>query len=342
MSPSSLTLLLARGLAGVLMAGTLTYAAPTLPRFIGMRSEGVGSEVTAAPRQVQHNQAVGFTGDVELQRHVTGRLSGGIEDYVVAPGDTLTRVGARFGVSPAVLVRDNGLDVRATLHIGQTLRIDNRHIVPRPLEPGMILINLPQRILFYIDDAGPLTFPIAVGRRDWRTPLGAFFVATREEDPTWDVPRSILEEARRAGHSLPAKVPPGPANPLGKFWLGLSMGSVGIHGTNAPSSIYRAATHGCIRLHPDDIAQLFSRVRLGTEGRITYEPLLLEQIGLDVFLEVHPDVYSRVPRSPREVARELAGTLGLTDQIDWVVADAVIVAKDGIARRVTRGSVSSE
>src|SRR5207244_4257585 len=58
------------------------------------------------------------------------------------------------------------------------------------------------------------------------------------------------------GKPVLTHVPPSPANPLGKYWLGLSIPGVGIHGTNAPSSIYNLQTHGCIRLHPDDIEKL--------------------------------------------------------------------------------------
>ena len=57
-------------------------------------------------------------------------------------------------------------------------------------------------------------------------------------------------------------MPPGPDNPLGKHWLGLSIHGYGIHGTIAPSSIYQFRTHGCIRLHPDDIAELFLTCRV--------------------------------------------------------------------------------
>ncbi len=79
---------------------------------------------------------------------------------------------------------------------------------------------------------------MAVGRADWQTPLGDFTIVIKEEDPTWDVPLSIQQEMRRAGKRVVKSVPPGPANPLGRFWLGLSLDSVGIHGTIAPLSIY--------------------------------------------------------------------------------------------------------
>ena len=63
--------------------------------------------------------------------------------------------------------------------------------------------------------------------------------------------------------------------------------------TNAPSSIYSLQTHGCIRLHPDDIKKLFESVDEGVRGEIIYEPLLTARVGNSAFIEVHPDIYGR-------------------------------------------------
>ena len=71
----------------------------------------------------------------------------------------------------------------------------------------------------------------------------------------WIVPESIQEEMRREGKDVLTRVPPGPDNPLGRHWIGLSIGGIGIHGTIAPSSVYHFRSHGCIRLHPDDVEE---------------------------------------------------------------------------------------
>jgi L,D-transpeptidase ErfK/SrfK len=228
---------------------------------------------------------------------------------------------------------NNALENGHALTPGQRLIIDNRHIVPATGGAAAIVINLPQRMLFFFDRtvAG---LPVAVGRRTWPTPIGELQVATRETDPTWDVPASILAEARRLGRTLPASVPPGPANPLGRFWIGLTGGSVGIHGTNAPSSIYGAVTHGCMRLHPDDIAWLFPRVTVAMTVRTVYEPVLLADIGGRVVLEVHPDVYRRKPITLAAV-QALAAGRGLTERIDWTAAARVAALRHGVARDVT-------
>jgi L,D-transpeptidase ErfK/SrfK len=262
-------------------------------------------------------------------------LAGGVTTYTVIRGDTWTSIGARFGVYPSTLAADNHVDLRRPLAIGLRLRIDNQHIVPAGVDTGTITVNVPQRMLFYRDEADLLAYPVAVGRPTWQTPASAFTVVRQEENPTWHVPASILAESARAGHTQPPVVPPGPTNPLGRFWIGLSAPGIGIHGTPLESSIYQTATHGCIRLQHDNIASLFARVEVGTHGRIIYEPILLTESGGDVYVEVHADVYHRLAETPQQVVRALAQASGLTDRIDWMLVDLAVEARAGVARRVT-------
>lgn len=261
---------------------------------------------------------------------------GAVTDYVVRPGDTLGSIGSRYGAGVAALAGDNGLAAVAKLVVGQSLRIDYRHIAPPSIDAGTLIINVPQRMLFYgAGDDRVEGHPVAVGRRGWRTPTGEFVVVTKKRHPTWNVPASIIEESLRRGRVLPARVPPGPDNPLGAFWIGLSLPGIGIHGTNALSSIFRAATHGCIRVNPDDMARLFPRISVGTRGRIIYEPVLMATQDGVVYLEVHPDIYRRGAGAARDVARALAHAAGWSERIDWDVADAVVAAAHGVARQVT-------
>jgi L,D-transpeptidase ErfK/SrfK len=258
-----------------------------------------------------------------------------VTTHVVSSGDTLQALAARAGVDVATIAAENGLANGHALVPGQRLVVDNRHIVPAGRDDASIVVNLPQRMLFYFGQA-VAGLPVAVGRRTWQTPISEYHVVMLEREPTWDVPESILAEARRLGRTLPRSVPPGPANPLGHFWIGLSGGAVGIHGTNAPSSIYGAVTHGCMRLHPDDVAWLFPQVTAGMTVRTVYKPVLLADIGGRVFLEVHPDVYRRAPNA-LDAAQALASERGLTGRIDWAVAARVVASHDGVARDVTSG-----
>ena len=256
-------------------------------------------------------------------------------EHVVARGDSLTSVGARYGVATRLIAVENGLDARKALRPGQVLRVTARHVVPPPLADG-IVISLPQRMLFFFR-GGRLAsaYPVAVGRSDWPTPTGDFTVVNRQTDKTWVVPPSIQEEMRREGKRVLTEVPPGPDNPLGRHWIGLSLPAIGIHGTIAPASVYGFRSHGCIRVHPDDVAELFDRVAVGERGRIVYLPLLLAQ-GEDgrIWFEANPDAYRRGAGTV-ETVRAMARDRGIAEgSIDWGLVAAMLGARDGLAREV--------
>jgi L,D-transpeptidase ErfK/SrfK len=263
-------------------------------------------------------------------------LAGGVHTVTTIQGNTLRQLGSRFGVDPATIASDNNRELNPPLHAGETLRIDNRHIVPAFMPGAMLIINVPQRMLFVrTTDGNVSAYPVTVGKASWPTPVGSFSIAKKETNPTWEVPASIQAEARRAGRSLPRSVPPGPRNPLGAHWLGLHTGSVGIHGTNAPTSIYQMISHGCIRLHPDDIAALFDVVPVGATGSLVYQPVLVAVDGSDVYLEVHRDTYGRGPEAI-EFVKTRTQELGVFDRVDWDVVAQVIHERSGTARRVSR------
>jgi L,D-transpeptidase ErfK/SrfK len=269
-----------------------------------------------------------------------GSLIGAGFEHVVQAGDTLTLVSARYGVDPRVLARENGLERSAGLRAGQRLRVTNLHIVPAVRPAEGILINVPQRMLFLFR-AGALAgaYPVGLGRPDWQTPIGSYRIASRERDKAWIVPRSIQEEMRQRGRPVLTRVEPGPDNPLGGYWLGLDREECGIHGTLAPASVYAFQSHGCVRMHRDDIDELFGSVEIGEEVRIIYRPVMVAHgAGSDVLLEVHPDVYDRggMPMSELEA---LARDYGLA--IDWARVRRVIAEREGIPRSVgTTGSAA--
>jgi L,D-transpeptidase ErfK/SrfK len=263
-------------------------------------------------------------------------LVGGEFDYRIRRGDALGVIGARFGVSPQSLALHNRLSVSKRLVAGRTLRVDNRHIVPQVLDDG-ILINVPQRLLYLFED-GRLAawYPVALGQPgSWQTPTGSYQVITKERDPTWEVPLSIQQEMKRKGERVRTKVSPGPENPLGNYWLGLSLTCCGIHGTNAPRSIYRFETHGCIRLSPEDAVDLFSRVSVGTRVEIVYETVLVarDERGR-LFVEAHPDVYGR-RGGPYEKALDFAQNRDLRSASEASGWEEALRIAEGVATPLT-------
>ena len=107
------------------------------------------------------------------------------------------------------------------------------------------------------------TFPVATGQAIYPTPQGVFRIVEKEMNPWWYPP---TYDSWAKGLK---PVPPGPDNPLGTRWMGLSVPGVGIHGTDAPSSIGYSESHGCIRMQVPDAEWLFTHVRVGTPVVIT-------------------------------------------------------------------------
>ena len=136
-------------------------------------------------------------------------------------------------------------------------------------------------------------------------------------------------------------MPPGPDNPLGEHWIGLSVPGYGIHATIAPASIYRMRTHGCIRLHPEDAAALYARVSLKMPVKIIYAPVLLSKLEDGrILVEMNPDVYNR-GGDPLQTLRNAARAQGLEDSIDWTVVAGLVRAKEGLARDAGKATIST-
>ena len=273
------------------------------------------------------------TGTTAQDAPLTAIIVGGRSVYEVKAGDTLASVGARFGVSRASLIDLNDLTHPDRLAIGQSIAIDNTHLAA--IDPRVSLtINVSQRLLVFVDQDRVTTYPVTVGRRTWPTPVGAFTIVDKELNPAWDVPVSIQREMEAEGKPVITRMEASPANPLGAHWLRLSLPGLGIHGTNAPSSIYRFASHGCIRMHPDDVAELFGRVERGTTGVLIYQPVILGIVGHRVWLEANPDEYRRAPNALRYV-RDAAERSGVTELIYWSTVDDVLRRRLGRAVDVT-------
>jgi lipoprotein-anchoring transpeptidase ErfK/SrfK len=106
------------------------------------------------------------------------------------------------------------------------------------------------------------TFGVATGQSVYPTPTGTFSIVDKQLNPWWLPPDSPWAKGKKP-------IPPGPGNPLGTRWMGLSAPGVGIHGTPDDASIGYSASHGCIRMHIPDAEWLFHHVDLGTPVVIT-------------------------------------------------------------------------
>jgi len=204
--------------------------------------------------------------------------------------DTLPDIARHFSLGINTLSAANpGVDIWVP-EAGERILLPLSFILPDTLRKG-IVINLAAMRLFYFKGDGKLlavsTYPIGVGTTERPSPVGQMYVERKMFRPTWYVPASIAEDHRKKGDPLPAKVPPGPLNPLGEHALYLSKSDYLVHGTNKPASIGLRATNGCIRLYPEDIKRLFENTPVKTPVSIVNQPYLVGRRDGIVYIEVH-------------------------------------------------------
>lgn len=122
---------------------------------------------------------------------------------------------------------------------------------PAPVTPKrIIVVSLQDRELALVEDGKvKAIYKVAVGKPSTPSPVGTFTIEHRVVNPTY--------------YHHGRVIPPGPANPVGNRWMGLSIRGYGIHGTNNPRSIGKAASHGCIRMGKADLEMLFAQVKTG-------------------------------------------------------------------------------
>ncbi len=269
--------------------------------------------------------------------------------------DTLLDLARRHGLGYEEITNANpGVDAWLP-GAGTVVVVPKRRLLPRAPRAG-IVINLPEHRLYWYPPAAPgeqavvWTFPVSIGKMDWNTPLGATRIVAKVKDPTWRPPKSVREEHARRGDILPAVVPAGPDNPLGRFALrlGIPGGAYLIHGTNRPAGVGMQVTHGCMRLYPEDIETLFRLVAVNTPVTIVNQPYKWGWHDGELLIEVHPPLQEDAVEPPTltDLTRlivEATRTEPLA--IDWIGAERTWREARGIPTAVavggSRASVAS-
>jgi len=267
---------------------------------------------------------------------IFSEVQGGEHWYIVKNKDSLYGISGRYGSTWQYLVKRNNFNPPYTLAVDQWLVANNRHIIPRTQITEGLLLNIPGHMLYLFEQGEMIKrYPVGLGRPDWPTPAGIFGITGKFKNPTWTVPKSIQEEMRREGKLFLEKVPPGPENPLGKYWLPLSIPGYGIHATIWPESVGHSSSHGCIRMITEDIEDLYGRIKSGAPITIVYEPVKMAVTSnKKIFLEVHSDTYQKRFSYWNHI-QKLASQNSLSEQIDWSKVVLILNEKNGIAQEIT-------
>ena len=259
--------------------------------------------------------------------------------------DTLYDLARHYSLGSEELIRVNPRLDPWIPGADKTVFIPGRHILPPGPHQG-IVINIAEHRLYYYpkpkrhQPQQVINFPVSIGKMDWRTPLGETRVIAKQKDPWWFPTESVRAEHAQDGDILPARVPPGPDNPLGDRALRLAAGkgTYLIHGTNNPIAVGLAVTHGCIRMYPEDIEALFAMVPVGTRVLIVNEPVKVAWVDGELLLEAHPPVdaegqsYEPDVEKFSELLRQAVGES--TVAIHWDYAREVLARADGVLATV--------
>jgi L,D-transpeptidase ErfK/SrfK len=271
-------------------------------------------------------------------------IVGGLAVISTYDGDTLPDIARHFDLGyNDITIANPGIDPW-TPKAGARVLLPLRFILPDTPRKGIVL-NLANMRIYYYPPKQPgtlFTYPAGIGRQGWNTPLGKTTIVAKTVNPAWTVPASIRREHAAKGDPLPAVVPPGPDNPLGKYALPLGFSRYLIHGTNKPYGIGMQVSHGCVRLYPEDIKALFKKISVGTQVRIIHQPYLTAWEGNMLFLEAHEPLQKwagqkkRQRKSLLKQLRQTAAKKGAT--VDWEKIDRTLQRADGIPTPVLADS----
>lgn len=267
-------------------------------------------------------------------------IIGSTRFYHVRKGDTFLDLARFYGLGYNEIEQANpGVDPWIPPE-NQVVILPTEWVLPQVEHRG-IAVNIPEMRLYYFhppQGGGPQlvsTYPVGLGRDDWRTPSGKFVVRGKTRDPAWVIPESIRKERiREKGYS--EKLIPGghPQNPLGRYRFELSLPMYRIHGTNIPWGVGMQVSHGCIRLYPEDIEQLFPMVPVGTPGEFVYQPVKIGARNGHIYAEVHPDIYSLTPGLFAE-ARRILRQLGWLNAVDFERLERAVSEQSGVPLDIT-------
>ena len=275
-------------------------------------------------------------------------LIGEVRHYFAHKEDTLLDLARINGLGYIEMVAANmGLDPWIP-GAGAEIVIPAAHLLPHGPREGLLLNVADQRLYYFPPGGRPVeSYPIGTGQEAWATPTGTTRIVRKKRNPSWYVPKSIRKEKP----TLPPVVGPGPDNPLGQHAMYLGWQSYLIHGTNKPWGVGRRVSHGCIRMYPEDIAEVFPRIAVGMPVTIVNQDVKLGWHKGELLIEAHPNLDQNLaleetgkfpPAAVPELAYRVSQAAGpRIDRVDWRAVEDTVKARTGIPVPILRPSETS-
>jgi L,D-transpeptidase ErfK/SrfK len=223
----------------------------------------------------------------------TGNIVGEVYSVRIEEGETLLDLAAAHGVGYEEIRHANPEVSIWAPDAGTEVTIPARYVLPPERRDGLV-INMAELRLYYYPKTAEgetptvETYPIGIGRDGYDTPLGVTKTTMKLKNPAWYPPDSIRQEAAENGDPLPSVVPAGPENPLGDRAILLDLPGYLIHGTNRPDGVGMRVSHGCIRMRPETIRALFTRIGVGERVNIIDMPVKIGGDGERLYVQSFP------------------------------------------------------
>lgn len=229
------------------------------------------------------------------------------------------------------------LKASSWVEAGTFVTIPAQFILPPGPRKGVV-VNIAEMRIYHFHENGRTvsTYPIGIGMEGWGTPLGETKITKKRLHPTWVVPPGIAKKYARKGKPLPASIPPGPKNPLGDHAINLAIPGIRIHGTIYPEGIGLRSSHGCIRMLPEDVEELFNAVEVGTPVRIVHDAIKVGINGGQVLLEAHPPLREAKHSVTYKMEHIIAAIAKYAPKanVDWQAVEKLYKAKHGIPKEI--------
>ena len=267
-------------------AGDAPSAGPAPPAPSAAAAGPAAPEAAPAVEAAPPAEAYRFAVDPKLNDQVVG----GVQIIQTTEQDSLVDIARRFSIGYNEMQRANpGVDMWVP-GAGRRVVVPTQFILPDAPHVG-IVVNIAEMRLYYYAPRSPTgqqivyTYPIGIGRVNWKTPSGVTTVVRKVVNPVWRPPADILKEHSEEGDPLPTEIRPGPNDPMGTRALYLGWPEYAIHGTNKPVGVGMRVSHGCMHLYPEDILQLYNLVTIGTPVRVVNQPFVFGWHRGDLYME---------------------------------------------------------
>ncbi len=277
-----------------------------------------------------------------------GNVVGNLQAVTSHRDDTLLDIGRFYDVGYNQITRANpGVNPWLPGQASKVV-IPAEYVLPPKPWTG-IIVNIPARRLYYFP-AGQhvvFTYPVGVFLPGWKESLTTTSIIQKFKMPAWNVPKNIHAWFEKKFHmDIPWYWPPGAENPMGELAMETGLSGIFIHGTYHPWGVGMRASQGCFQMYPENVAQLFPMVPVGTPVRLIDEPNMVGERYGQVYLQSYKPLHAYHKHGPSDLQRAVISIKNfmaanhIQEPIDWARVRRIVAEHNTVALPISKGSPS--